>query len=166
MEIHSSRLDAGNPFARQQQLARVMRWGMTHLPDRTRAQVLAQALPATFPPSTPAAPYPLVPTAVQAVTAPAQPTYPTAIYRPLRVARPLPWQLALVLKGLRLSRRIQKVWVREMKDVRHELRRLLRHLLRALARRQGVQQGPGGARRVLPGQSGMRGATAQRFARH
>lgn len=166
MEIHSSRLDAGNPFARQQQLARVMREGMTRLPDRTRAQVLAQALPATFPPSAPAASYPLVPTAVQAVTAPAQPTYPTAIYRPLRVARPLPWQLALVLKGLRLSRRIQKLWVREMRDARHELRRLLRHLLRALVRRWGAQGTSAGVRRVLPGHARMRGATAQRFARH
>lgn len=40
MEIHSTRLDAGNPFARQQQLASSVRHALNRLPPKTRAQVL------------------------------------------------------------------------------------------------------------------------------
>ncbi|WP_427772983.1 hypothetical protein [Comamonas thiooxydans] len=45
MEIHSTRLDAGNPFARQQQLASSVRHALNRLPPKNRAQLLAQVAP-------------------------------------------------------------------------------------------------------------------------
>ncbi len=168
MEIHSTRLDAGNPFARQQQLAHAVRLSLNRLPPKTRAQVLAQAMP----PVQPQVPMPQsavsyrVPVpVVQATATPVQPVKPTVVYRPRRMAQIVPWQLALLINGIRLSRRVQKVWAREMKDAKQELRWWQRHLLRALARRWGPQGAPAGNRRVLPAHKAIRGATAQRFAR-
>jgi len=170
MEIHSTRIDAGNPFARQQQLAHAVRHSLNRLPPKTRAQLLAQAMP----PLQPQVPMPQsavsyrvpVPVPVaQATASPAKPVTPTMVYRPRRVAQPRSWQLALLLNGIRLSRRIQKVWAREQKDAKQELRWWQRHLLRALARRWGPQGASAGTRRVLPTHARMRGATAQRFAR-
>jgi hypothetical protein len=170
MEIHSTRLDAGNPFARQQQLASSVRHSLNRLPPKTRAQLLAQAMP----PVQPQIPMPQsamsyrvpVPVPVaQATATPVQPVTPTMVYRPQVMAQPLSWQLALLLNGIRLSRRVQKVWAREMKDAKQELRWWQRHLLRALARRWGPQGASAGNRRVLPAHKAIRGATAQRFAR-
>ncbi len=165
MEIHSLRLDAGNPFARQQQLASSVRHSLNRLPPTTRAQVLAQAMP----PDQPSRPMPQsavsyrVPVPVtQVAAAPAQPVYPTVVYRPRRVAQPVPWQLALLINGIRLTHRVKKVWAREMKDAKKELR----WFLRALARRWAQQRTPAGHRRVLPTRKAIRGATARRFARH
>ena len=168
MEIHSTRLDAGNPFARQQQLAGAVRQGLTRLPPKTRAQLLAQAMPPIQPPRPvpqSALSYRVPLPAVQAEATPAQPVTPMVLYRPGRLAQPLPWQLALLLNGLRLSRRIQKAWAREIKDAKQELRWWQRHLLRAVARRWGSQRAPAPIRRVLPGPNAIRGARAQRFAR-
>ncbi len=169
MEIHSSRLDAGNPFARQQQLAHAVRNSLNRLPPKTRAQLLAQAMP----PVQPQVPMPQsavsyrVPVpVVQATATPVQPVKPTVVYRPRRMAQIVPWQLALLLNGIRLTRRVKKVWAREMKDAKQELRWWQRHLLRALAHRWRPQGAPAGTRRVLPTHARMRGATAQRFARH
>ncbi len=168
MEIHSTRLDAGNPFARQQQLAHAVRLSLNRLPPKTRAQVLAQAMP----PVQPQVPMPQsavsyrVPVpVVQATATPVQPVKPTVVYRPRRMAQIVPWQLALLINGIRLSRRVQKVWAREMKDAKPELRGWQRDLLRGLARRWGPQGAPAGNRRVLPAHKAIRGATAQRFAR-
>jgi|GEM_PF-1073897 len=169
MEIHSTRLDAGNPFARQQQLASSVRHSLNRLPPKTRAQLLAQAMPTVMPqvPMPQSAMSYRVPVPVaQATATPVQPVTPTMVYRPRRMAQIVPWQLALLLNGIRLSRRIQKVWAREMKDAKQELRWWQRHLLRALARRWGPQGASAGNRRVLPAHKAIRGATAQRFARH
>ena len=165
MEIHSTRLDAGNPFARQQQLVGAVRQGLTRLPPKTRAQLLAQAMPQPHAAPQSAASYRVPLPAVQAEATPAQPDTPMVLYRPRRLAQPLPWQVSLLLNGLRLSRRIQKVWARELKDAKQELRWWQRHLLRAVARRWGSQRAPAPIRRVLPGQNVIRGARAQRFAR-
>lgn len=169
MEIHSTRLDAGNPFARQQQLASSVRHSLNRLPPKTRAQLLAQAMPTVMPqvPMPQSAMSYRVPVPVaQATATQVQPVTPTMVYRPRRMAQIVPWQLALLLNGIRLSRRIQKVWAREMKDAKQELRWWQRHLLRALARRWGPQGASAGNRRVLPAHKAIRGATAQRFARH
>lgn len=168
MEIHSTRLDAGNPFARQQQLASSVRHALNRLPPRSRAQLLAQAMPPVRPSVTmpqSAVSYRVPLPVVQATAAQAQPVYPTVVYRPQRVAQTVPWQLALLINGIRLTRRAKKVWVREMKDAKKEWRWLQRQLLRALARRMGLFATPAGKRRVLPAHRGMRGATAQRFDR-
>lgn len=100
-------------------------------------------------------------TAVQATAAQAQPVYPTVVYRPQRVAQTVPWQLALLINGIRLTRRAKKVWVREMKDAKKEWRWLQRQLLRALARRIGLLAPLAGKRRVLPTHKAIRGATAR-----
>lgn len=168
MEIQSTRLDAGNPFARQQQLASSVRHALNRLPPKTRAQVLAQAMPPVQPPVTmpqSAVLYRVPVPVVQATAAQAQPVYPTVAYRTQRVAQIVPWQLALLINGIRLSRRAKKVWVREMKDAKKEWRWLQRQLLRALARRMGLLAPLAGKRRVLPAHRVIRGATAQRFAR-
>ncbi len=168
MEIQSTRLDAGNPFARQQQLASSVRHALNRLPPKTRAQVLAQAMPPVQPsvkmPQS-AVSYRVPLPVVQATAAQAQPVYPTVAYRTQRVAQTVPWQLALLINGIRLSRRAKKVWVREMKDAKKEWRWLQRQLLRALARRMGLLAPLAGKRRVLPAHRVIRGAAAQRFAR-
>ena len=168
MEIQSTRLDAGNPFARQQQLASSVRHALHRLPPRTRAQLLAQAMPpvqplVTMPQS--AVTYRVPVPVMQATATPVQSVYPTVVYRPQRVAQTVPWQLALLINGIRLSRRFKKVWVREMKDAKKEWRWLQRQLLRVLARRIGLFAPLAGKRWVLPTNRGMRGAIAQRFAR-
>jgi hypothetical protein len=168
MEIHSTRLDAGNPFARQQQLAHAVRHSLNRLPPKTRAQLLAQAMPPVqpqVPMSQSAVSYRVPVPVVQATATPVQPVTSTLVYRPRRMAQIVPWQLALLINGIRLSRRVQKVWAREMKDAKQELRWWQRHLLRALARRWGPQGASAGNRRVLPAHKAIRGATAQRFAR-
>lgn len=168
MEIQSTRLDADNPFARQQQLASSVRHALNRLPPKTRAQVLAQAMPAIEPPSLmpqSAVSYRMPLPVVKATAAQAQPVYPTVVYRTQRVAQTVPWQLALLINGIRLSRRAKKAWAREMKDAKKEWRWLQRQLLRALARRMGLFAPLAGKRWVLPAHRGMRGATAQRFAR-
>lgn len=168
MEIHSTRLDAGNPFARQQQLASSVRHALNRLPPKTRAQVLAQAMPAIEPPrpvTQSAVSYRVPLPVVQTTATPVQPVYPTIVYRPRRVAQTVPWQLALLINGIRLTRRVKKVWAREMKDAKKEWRWLQRQLLRALARRMGQFATPAGKRWVLPAHKAIRGATAQRFAR-
>lgn len=168
MEIQSTRLDAGNPFARQQQLASSVRHALNRLPPKTRAQVLAQATPAIEPPHhmpQSAVSYRVPGPVMQATATPVQTVYPTVAYRTQRVAQTVPWQLALLINGIRLSRRFKKVWVREMKDAKKEWRWLQRQLLRALARRMGLFAPLAGKRWVLPAHRAMRGATAQRFAR-
>jgi len=147
MEIHSTRLDAGNPFARQQQLASSVRHALNRLPPRSRAQLLAQAMPPVQPPVTmpqSAVLYRVPVPVMQATAAQAQPVYPTVAYRTQRVAQTVPWQLALLINGIRLSRRAKKVWAREMKDAKKEWRWLQRQLLRALARRIGAACSPCG----------------------
>lgn len=169
MEIQSTRLDAGNPFARQQQLVSSVRHALHRLPPRTRARLLAQAMPPVQPPVTmpqSAVSYRVPVPVVQATATPVQTVYPTVVYRPQRVAQTVPWQLALLINGIRLSRRAKKVWAREMKDAKKEWRWLQRQLLRALARRIGLFAPPAGKRWVLPAHRAIRGATAQRFARH
>lgn len=168
MEIQSTRLDAGNPFARQQQLANSVRHALNRLPPMTRAQVLAQAMPAIEPPHLmpqSAVSYRVPVPVVQATATPVQAVYPTVAYRTQRVAQTVPWQLALLINGIRLSRRAKKAWAREMKDAKKEWRWLQRQLLRALARRIGLFAPLAGKRRVLPTHKAIRGATAQRFAR-
>lgn len=168
MEIHSTRLDAGNPFARQQQLASSVRHALKRLPPKTRAQVLAQVMPAIEPPRPmpqSAVSYRVPLPVVQATATPVQPVYPTIVYRPRRVSQTVPWQLALLINGIRLTRRARKVWAREMKDAKRAWRWLQRQLLRALARRWAQPRASAGYRRVLPALAAIRGATAQRFAR-
>ena len=168
MEIQSTRLDAGNPFARQQQLASSVRHALNRLPPRSRAQLLAQAMPPIKPPRPipqSAVSYRVPLPVVQATVTPVQTVYPTVVYRTQRVTQTVPWQLALLINGIRLTRRAKKVWVREMKDAKKEWRWLQRQLLRALARRMGLFAPLAGKRRVLPAHRGMRGAIAQRFAR-
>ena len=168
MEIHSTRLEAGNPFARQEQLAKSVRHALNRLPPRTRTQLLAQAMPPIEPPRPipqSAVSYRVPLPVVQATTAQAQPVYPTVVYRPQRVAQTVPWQLALLINGIRLTRRVKKVWAREMKEAKQEMRWLHRQLLRALAGRMGHFASPAGHRRVLPAHRAIRGAAAQRFAR-
>ena len=164
MEIPSTRLDAGNPFARQQQLAHAMRQGLTRLPPKTRAQLLAQAMPPVQPPLTmpqSAVSYRVPLPVTQVAAAPVKAVYPTVVYHPRRTAQPLPWQLALLINGIRLSRRIKKGWAREMKEAKQEMRWLQRQLLRALARRMGQFASAAGHRRVLPAHKAIRGARAR-----
>lgn len=168
MEIHSTRLDASNPFAQQQQLASSVRHALNRLPPKTWAQLLAQAMPPVQSPVTmpqSAVSYRVPLPVVQATVTPVQTVYPTVVYRTQRVTQTVPWQLALLINGIRLTRRAKKVWVREMKDAKKEWRWLQRQLLRALARRMGLLAPLAGKRWVLPAHKAIRGATAQRFAR-
>ena len=133
-----------------------------------QAQLLAQAMPPVQPSVTmpqSAVSYRVPVPVVQATATPVQAVYPTVVYRTQRVAQTVPWQLALLINGIRLTRRVKKVCAREMKDTKQEMRRLQRQLLRALARQMGLFAPLAGKRRVLPAHRSIRGATAQRFAR-
>lgn len=166
MEIHSNRFDVSDPFARQQQLAQAVRQALTRLPPDARARLLAQAMSDISLPlgaQQHVQSYLVPQTTMQAQSTTMRPISPVAIRRLRRVAQPLSWQWALVLRGIGLLRRIRKVWAREMRDVKNELRWLQRQLLRALARRWGPQGASAGGRRVLPGHQAIRGARARHW---
>lgn len=164
MEIHSNRFDASNPFARQQQLGEAVRQALARLPPDARARLLAQAgsaisLPHGVQQSVQS--YHVPQATLQSQATAVRPITPRVIPRPRRIAQPLSWQLALLLKGIVLSRRFRKVWARKMTDLKRKLRWLQRQLLRTLAHRWGPQEASAGNRRVLAGHQTIRGARAQ-----
>jgi hypothetical protein len=70
-----------------------------------------------------------------------QRSQPTAIYRPRRVARHIPWQWRLIVAGIRLTRIVRKSAKQQMK----QFNKLQRQMIR----------------RVLPRHKAMRGARAR-----
>lgn len=142
MEIKSTQFDQTNPFAQLEQRAAQAQTYLRQIPPQQRAQILDAILPPVV-----GQPHPGIEPAVRMVSvkveewdggAPAQSASPNIIFRPRRIQRPVPWQLRLLVAGIRLTRILQRASQQQMKQAIRQTRRLMR--------------------RVLPRQKAMRGA--------
>ena len=146
MEIHSTRFDMTDPFAQAKLQIKRAETVLRQMPSAQREQVLAEMLP----PMPMHRPSPPIEQAVTMVTVkveewdggPAvQQRHPTAVLRPRRIARPIPWQWRWIVAGIRLTRIMRKSAKQQMK----QFNKLQRQMIR----------------RVLPRQKAMRGARAR-----
>mgnify|MGYP000961908354 CR=1 FL=1 len=146
MEIPSTRFDASDPFAQAKLQMRQAETVLRQLPAAQQNQVLAELLP----PIPVHRPSPAIEPAVTMVTVKVEEwdggpvvarSQPTAIYRPRRIARHIPWQWRLIVAGIRLTRILRKSANQQMK----QFNKLQRQMIR----------------RVLPRQKAMRGARAR-----
>lgn len=146
MEIPSTRFDATDPFAQLKQQVTTAETYLRQMPPAQREQLLAEVLP----PMPMHRPSPAIEPAVTMVTVKVEEwdggpvvakSQPTAIYRPRRVARHIPWQWRWIVAGIRLTRIMRKSAKQQMK----RFNKLQRQMIR----------------RVLPRQKAMRGARAR-----
>jgi hypothetical protein len=140
MEIPSTRFDATDPFAQLNQQVTTAETYLRQMPPAQREQLLAEMLPAT-----PASRSPAVEPAVTMVTVKVEDwdggpvvarSQPTAIYRPRRVARHIPWQWRWIVAGIRLTRIVRKSAKQQMKQFNKLQRQMIR---RVLPRRQAMR---------------------------
>jgi hypothetical protein len=119
---------------------------LRQMPSAQREQLLAKMLP----PMPMHRPSPAVEPAVTMVTVKVEEwdggpvvarSQPTAIYRPRRIARHIPWQWRWIVAGIRLTRILRKSAKQQMK----QFNKLQRQMIR----------------RVLPRHKPMRGARAR-----
>lgn len=147
MDINiKEQFDMTNPFAPLQQRMNQLETLMRQMPPAQREQLLAGMLP----PTPVRRPSPTIESAVMTVTVKVeewdggsvvQPSPPTAIFRPRRIARHVPWQLRLIVAGIRITRIMRRAARQQMK----QFNKLQRQMIR----------------RVLPHHKAMRGATAR-----
>jgi hypothetical protein len=146
MEIPSTRFDATDPFAQAKVQMRQAETVLRQMPPAQRQQLLAEILP----PMPMHRPSLAIEPAVTMVSFKVedwdggpvvQRSQPTAIYRPRRVARHIPWQWRLIVAGIRLTRIVRKSAKQQMK----QFNKLQRQMIR----------------RVLPRHKAMRGARAR-----
>lgn len=146
MEIKSTQFDMTNPFAPLQQRVHQVETVLRQMPPAQREQLLAEMLP----PMPMHRPSPTIEPAVTMVTVKVEEwddgpvvarSQPTAIYRPRRVTRHIPWQWRLIVAGIRLTRIVHKSAKQQMK----QFNKLQRQMIR----------------RVLPRRNAMRGARAR-----
>ena len=146
MEIKPTQLDMTNPFAPMQQRLNQVETVLRQMPPAQREQLLAEMLP----PMPMHRPSPAIDPAVTMVTVKVEEwdggpvvarSQPTAIYRPRRVTRHIPWQWRLIVAGIRLTRMMRKSAKQQMK----QFNKLQRQMIR----------------RVLPRRNAMRGARAR-----
>jgi len=146
MEIPSTRFDASDPFAQAKLQMRQAETVLRQMPSAQREQLLAEVLP----PMPMHRPSSVIEPAVTMVTVKVDEwdggpvvarSQPTAIYRPRRVARHIPWQWRLIVAGIHLTRIVRKSAKQQMK----QFNKLQRQMIR----------------RVLPRHKAMRGARAR-----
>lgn len=146
MEIKSTQFDMTNPFAPLQQRVNQVETVLRQMPPAQREQLLAEMLP----PIPMHRPSPATEPAVTMVTVKteewdggpvAQQRYPTAVIRPRRIVRTIPWQWRWIVAGIRLTRIMRKSAKQQMK----QFNKLQRQMIR----------------RVLPRHKAMRGARAR-----
>ncbi len=147
MDINiKEQFDMTNPFAPLQQRMNQVETLLRQMSPAQREQLLAEVLPSipTRLSQTTVEP------AVRMVTVKVeewdggsvvQPSPPTAVFRPRRLARPIPWQLCLIVAGIRLTRIMRRAARQQMK----QFNKLQRQMIR----------------RVLPGLKPMRGGRAR-----
>lgn len=145
MEIKSTQFDMTHPFAPLQRRMKQVEAVLRQMPAAQREQLLAKMLPPMQMHRPPA-----IEPAVTMVTVKVeewdggpvmQQRHPTAVLRPRRIARPVPWQWRLIVAGIRLTRIVRKSARQQMK----QFNKLQRQMLR----------------RVLPRHKAMRGARAR-----
>ena len=146
MEIKSTQFDMTNPFAPLQQRMNQVETVLRQMPSAQREQLLAEMLP-SIPAQRSAH---AIESAVTMVTVKVEEwdggsvmarSQPTAIYRPRRVARHIPWQWRWIVADIRLTRIMRKSAKQQMK----RFNKLQRQMIR----------------RVLPRHKAMRGARAR-----
>jgi hypothetical protein len=146
MEIPSTRFDATDPFAPAKLQMKQAETVLRQMPSAQREQLLAEVLP----PMPMHRPSPAIEPAVTMVTVKVEEwdggpvvarSQPTAIYRPRRIARHIPWQWRWIVAGIRLTRIMCKSAKQQMK----QFNKLQRQMIR----------------RVLPRHKAMRGARAR-----
>ncbi|NMG17811.1 hypothetical protein [Aromatoleum bremense] len=144
MEIKPSQFDMTNPFASLQQRFNQVETVLRQMPPAQREQLLAEMLPPIPIPRS----SPLIEPAVTMVTVqvaewdggpPMQQPQPTAIFRPHRIARHIPWQWRLIVAGIRLTRIMRKSARLQMKQFNKLQRRIIR---RVLPRRKAMRGAP------------------------
>lgn len=142
MELNPRQFDQTNPFAQLEQRAAQAKTYLRQIPPQRRAQILDAILPPVV-----VQPHPGIEPAVRMVSVkveewdggvPAQSASPNLIFRRRRLQRPVPWQLRLLVAGIRLTRILQRAAKRQVKQVMKQTRML--------------------KQRVLPRQIPMRGA--------
>lgn len=146
MEIPFTRFDATDPFAQAKLQMKKAETVMRQLPPAQREQLLAEMLP----PMPMHRPAPTIDPAVTMVSVKVeewdggpviQQRHPTAVLRPRRIARHIPWQWRWIVAGIRLTRMVRKSAKQQMK----QFNKLQRQMIR----------------RVLPRRNAMRGARAR-----
>ena len=146
MEIHSTRFDATDPFAKAKLQMKKAETVMRQLPPAQREQLLAEMRP----PMPIHRPSPAIEPAVTMVSVKieewdggsvTQQRYPTAVLRPRRIVGYIPWQWRWIVAGIRLTRIVRKSAKQQMK----QFNKLQRQMIR----------------RVLPRYKAMRGARAR-----
>lgn len=146
MEIHSTRFDMTDPFAQAKLQMKRAETVLRQMPSAQQEQVLAEMLP----PMPMHRPSPAIEPAVTMVSVKVeewdggsvvQQRYPTAVLRPRRVARHIPWQWRWIVAGIRLTRAMRKSAKQKMKQFNTLQRQMIR--------------------RVLPRRNAMRGARAR-----
>ena len=146
MEIPSTRFDATDPFAQTKLQMKKAETVLRRMPSAQQEQLLAEMLP----PMPMHRPAPAIEPAVTMVSVKveewdggpvSQQRYPTAVLRPRRIARHIPWQWRLIVAGIRLTRIVRKSAKQQMK----QFNKLQRQMIR----------------RVLPRRNAMRGARAR-----
>ena len=146
MEIHSTRFDMTDPFAQAKLQMKRAETVLRQMPSAQQEQVLAEMLP----PMPMHRPSPAIEPAVTMVSVKVeewdggsvvQQRYPTAVLRPRRVARHIPWQWRWIVAGIRLTRAMRKSAKQKIKQFNTLQRQMIR--------------------RVLPRRNAMRGARAR-----
>jgi len=144
MEIKSTQFDMTNPFAPLQQRMNQAETVLRQMPPAQREQLLAEMLP----PMPMHRPAPAIEQAVTMVTVkveewdggPAvQQRHPTAVLRPRRIARPIPWQWRWIVAGIRLTRIMRKSAKQQMKQFNKLQRQMIRRVLPAHKRIRGAE---------------------------
>lgn len=146
MEIKPTQLNMTNPFAPMQQRVNQVETVLRQMPSAQREQLLAELLPPMpmhRPPSVIEPAVTMVSVKVEECDGGpvVQQSQPTAVFRPRRIARHIPWQWRLIVAGIRLTRIVRKSAKQQMK----QFNKLQRQMIR----------------RVLPRRNAMRGARAR-----
>ena len=134
MKIHSTRFDMTDPFAQAKLQMKRAETVLRQMPSAQREQVLAEMLP----PIPMHRPSPAIEPAVTMVSVKVeewdggsvvQPSPPTAIFRPRRIARHVPWQWRLIVAGIRLTRIMHRAARQQMKQFNKLQRQMIRRVL-------------------------------------
>ena len=134
MEIHSTRFDMTDPFAQAKLQMKRAETVLRQMPSAQQEQVLAEMLP----PMPMHRPSPAIEPAVTMVSVKVeewdggsvvQQRYPTAVLRPRRVARHIPWQWRWIVAGIRLTRAMRKSAKQKMKQFNTLQRQMIRRVL-------------------------------------
>ena len=134
MEIKPAQFDMGNPFAPMQKRINQVETALRQMSPAQREQLLAKVLPSiptrlAQPTGDPAVRMLTVKVEEWDGGSVVQPSPPTAIFRPRRIARHIPWQWRLIVAGIRLTRIMRRAARQQMKQFNKLQRQMIRRVL-------------------------------------